>query len=262
MTTKTPKVQTANIRTDFDKIIIRTKNAVKNRFLRVPESPVTPTVLRGDISGGETPEDAEPYRGARNVRSRYTENNEELSSTTHQQTQHDRDEEKFNMESEQRRTVREPPRLRVPSTTSAASLNTGDNGSNSGQKARVNSTFPSLTANLRSKVPRYQTSSDSFSQEFVYAATVLAVLVILGLAWRMSKAVYATLHRPAEEKLEVAVTRDMRYSKYEIVSPDTYNGDAVRKDGTRRRNRSASTAAGRASSATNTFLLFSPNTVE
>lgn len=260
MTAKTPKVPTANIRTDFDKIIIRTKNAVKNRFLRVPESPITPTLPGGDISGGETPEDAEPYKG--NVRLRYTENKEESSSTSDQQTQPDKVEETINMESEQRRVVREPPRLRVPSATSGAALNTGDNGSNSGQKARANITLPSLTANLRSKGPRYQTSSDSFSQEFVYAATVLAVLVILMLAWRMSKAVYATLHPQAEEKLEVAVTRDMRYSKYEIVSPDTYNGDVVKKDGTRRRNRSASTAAGRASSATNTFLLFSPNTVE
>lgn len=255
MSNKTPKVTNMNIRTAFDEVIIRTKNTVKNKFLRVPGSAVTPPLQGGDVPGGEPSKDEKPYRNTRSVRVGYTETKEESSIDSDEETTHtSRGRDQIIMETERRKGDREPSRLRVPTAVS-----TGGNATIYGLSPGGNST---VSANLRSKVSRYQTSSDSFSQEFVYAATVLVVLVILLLMWRASKALYASLHTEEEEKLEVAVTRDMRYTKYEIVSPDTYNGDAVRKDGTRRRNRSGSATSGSASSATNTFLLFSPTTGE
>jgi hypothetical protein len=254
MSNKTPKAATANIRRDSDDVIIRTKNIVKNKFLRVPESPVIPAPQWGDIQGGEPPQDQIPYRAVRSVRVGYTEKKEESSTVSDE-----RGGEPINVESTLRKEVQGPAHLRVPTATGGAALSTKGNGTIWGLKPWGNRT---VSASLRSKDPRFQTSSDSFSQEFVYAATVLVVLVMLMLVCRVSKAAYATLHPAEEERLEVAVTRDMRYSKYEIVSPDTYTGDAVRKDGTRRRNRSASSASSRASSATNTFLLFSPTTGE
>ena len=249
-----------NIRTAFDEVIIRTKNTVKNKFLRVPGSTVTPPLQGGDVPGGEPPKDEKPYKNTRSVRVGYTETKEESSIDSDEETTNtSRGREQIIMETERRKGEREPSRLRVPTATRGATGSTEGNATIYGLSPWGNST---VSANLRSKVSRYQTSSDSFSQEFVYAATVLVVLVILLLIWRASKALYASLHTEEEEKLEVAVTRDMRYTKYEIVSPDTYNGDAVRKDGTRRRNRSGSATSGSASSATNTFLLFSPTTGE
>ena len=259
MSNKTPKVTNMNIRTAFDEVIIRTKNTVKNKFLRVPGSTVTRPLQGGDVPGGEPSKDEKPYRNTRSVRVGYTETKEESSIDSDEETTHtSRGREQIIMETERRKGEREPSRLRVPTATRGAAGSTGGNATIYG----LSPGDSTVSANLRSKVSRYQTSSDSFSQEFVYAATVLVVLVILMLIWRASKAMYASLHTEEEEKLEVAVTRDMRYTKYEIVSPDTYNGDAVRKDGTRRRNRSGSATSGSASSATNTFLLFSPTTGE
>ena len=54
-------------------------------------------------------------------------------------------------------------------------------------------------------------------------------------------------------KLAVAVTKEMRYNKYEIVSPDS-----SKLEGTRRRTRTNSEVKRKSSSSTNTFLLFSP----
>lgn len=54
-------------------------------------------------------------------------------------------------------------------------------------------------------------------------------------------------------KLAVAVTKEMRYNKYEIVSPDS-----SKLEGTRRRTRTNSEVKKKSSSSTNTFLLFSP----
>lgn len=54
-------------------------------------------------------------------------------------------------------------------------------------------------------------------------------------------------------KLAVAVTKEMRYNKYEIVSPDS-----SKLEGTRRRTRTNSEVKKKNSSSTNTFLLFSP----
>jgi hypothetical protein len=259
MSNKTPKAASGNIRRDSDEIIIRTKNTVKNKFLRVPGSPVTLAIQGGDIPGGEAAHDQIPYKTVRSVRVGYTEKKEESSVASDEQKEIKGGREQIHMETRLGKGSQESTHLRVPTVTGGAALRTGGNETISGLKPWGNRT---VSASLRSKDPRFQTSSDSFSQEFVYAATVLVVLVVLMLVWRVSKTVYATLNPAEEERLEVAVTRDMRYSKYEIVSPDTYNGDAVRKDGTRRRNRSASSASSRSSSATNTFLLFSPTTGE
>jgi hypothetical protein len=54
-------------------------------------------------------------------------------------------------------------------------------------------------------------------------------------------------------KLAVAVTKEMRYNKYEIVSPDS-----SKLVGPRRRTRTNSEVKRKSSSSTNTFLLFSP----
>lgn len=252
LVSKTPKRN--NIRSGADEVIIRTKSSGKNKFLRVLEPSVKPPLLGGDMQGGELFPDKTPYSGsARRVRVGYAMEKGELQTASSESI----GAEGGSRSAHLRVTPGAGAGADAGAVAGAVTVRTGDNGSGSGLRVTGNGTSPSQNS-LRSTGPRYKSSSDSFSQEFVYAATVLAVLVIFLIAWRVSKKFYASI-LPVDEKLEVAVTRDMRYSKYEIVSPDTYNGDAVRKEGTRRRNRSASTAGG-ASSATNTFLLFSPNT--
>jgi hypothetical protein len=62
---------------------------------------------------------------------------------------------------------------------------------------------------------------------------------------------------PKNAKLAVAVTKEMRYNKYEIVSPDS-----SKLEGTRRRTRTNSEVKKKSSPSTNTFLLFSPQPVQ
>lgn len=98
---------------------------------------------------------------------------------------------------------------------------------------------------------------DYFSQEFVYWSIVLiAVMIALSLRKLFGTIVAVRGRAKVEQKLEIAVTKEMRYSNYEIVSPDTSTVETLA--GTRRRTRSIPDNKKKISTSTNTFLLFSP----
>ena len=92
-----------------------------------------------------------------------------------------------------------------------------------------------------------------FSEHFMYWAVVMAAVMIAFFVRRLIRSIMVG---GVEQKLAVAVTKEMRYKNYEIVSPDTNN--AENSTTTRRRTRSISEKKKNPSSSTNTFLLFSP----
>lgn len=95
------------------------------------------------------------------------------------------------------------------------------------------------------------------SGEIFYTVVTIMFAVSMVCFWRLWTTRNSTIPTSRRNtKLAVAVTKEMRYNKYEIVSPDS-----VKTDGslTRRRTRTNSEATKKKnSSSTNTFLLFSP----
>ena len=95
------------------------------------------------------------------------------------------------------------------------------------------------------------------SGEIFYTVVTIMFAVSMVCFWRLWTTRNSTIPTSRKNaKLAVAVTKEMRYNKYEIVSPDS-----VKTDGslTRRRTRTNSEAMKKKnSSSTNTFLLFSP----
>lgn len=104
-------------------------------------------------------------------------------------------------------------------------------------------------------------SSDYFSNEFVYATLVLLAILIGILLNFLFKRVIAFVAEQGDSGLKVAVTAEMRQSKYEIVTPDIYpSSHSNFKSGVRLRTRTPMSSEVRrsGSTSTNTFLLFSP----
>ena len=116
-----------------------------------------------------------------------------------------------------------------------------------------NTSLPISASSLRSSSSTSSLpTSDFFSENFVYWAVIMAAVTIAFFVRRLIRSI---MTGGVEQKLEVAVTKEMRYKNYEIVSPDT--NTAENSTTTRRRTRSISEKK-KPSSSTNTFLLFSP----
>ena len=95
------------------------------------------------------------------------------------------------------------------------------------------------------------------SGEIFYTVVTIMFAVSMVCFWRLWTTRNSTIPTSRKNaKLAVAVTKEMRYNKYEIVSPDSTKTDGSL---TRRRTRTNSEAMKKkSSSSTNTFLLFSP----
>ena len=112
--------------------------------------------------------------------------------------------------------------------------------SSSSSRARLNNSNRPLARHISSEV----------FYTIVAVLFAVAVFCIYRLWSTRNSKISATRKN---SKLAVAVTKEMRYNKYEIVSPDS-----SKLEGTRRRTRTNSEVKRKSSSSTNTFLLFSP----
>jgi hypothetical protein len=112
--------------------------------------------------------------------------------------------------------------------------------SSSSSRARLNNSNRPLARHMSSEI----------FYTIVAALFAVAVFCIYRL-WTTRNSNISASRKNA--KLAVAVTKEMRYNKYEIVSPDS-----SKLEGTRRRTRTNSEVKKKSSSSTNTFLLFSP----
>ena len=98
--------------------------------------------------------------------------------------------------------------------------------------------------------------SRHISGEIFYYIVAVMVAVAVFCFWRLWTTRNSSIPSSRKNaKLAVAVTKEMRYNKYEIVSPDSSRVDGTT---TRRRTRTNSEVKKRNSPSTNTFLLFSP----
>lgn len=107
-------------------------------------------------------------------------------------------------------------------------------------------------------------SSGYFSDEFVYATLFLLAILLATLIRFLFKIGIAFMTREGESNLKIAVTADMRQSKYEVLTPDIYLNDhnhSKIRSGVRLRTRTPTSTeelSRKNSTSTNTFLLFSP----
>ena len=173
------------------------------------------------------------------------------------------------------------PNLRgIPKTTSAETTimigNIGMNRLRTGVLMKkvddiINKVDRFTNKSLRSTTLHYSnlaasSSSSYFSDEFIYATLLLLAILLAIMIKYLSKIGIALFSRKGESGLKIAVTADMRQSKYEVLTPDTYldnHNHPKIKSGVRLRTRTPTSAESSRknltkSTSTNTFLLFSP----
>lgn len=104
-------------------------------------------------------------------------------------------------------------------------------------------------------------SSNYFSDEFVYASVVLlAIFFAAFIGFLLKTMMKNALGSDEEEELKIAVTTEMRQLRYDPNTSDSHDVDQPRV-GIRFRARTPTSAPKRSSTSTNTFLLISPNSV-